>query len=399
MASVSAMTQKVFAYELKKLAEADPQPLYSIEAPAMEEWKDDFAGFVVKLRGPEDSPYKDGLFVFDLTLNARYPFVPPTLKLRTPIIHPAFECPDAAVAQVKSAIQQYSMGNTFGHSVTVQAVTGDSFIVERCKTLGALYDGIQDKKGVAVEQLSLVVGYTNDASQEEMMPSLTKFKGRRLPMWSNEAARSMRLEELGFGSSSLSVTMLLGSTFEGRGLAGGEGSGAFWSPGKSVADLLDIYVDLLREPLAPVPAWMAAPEEAPPSRELSAVLAGLAPKEMKWLAHTWAAQLAADPRAPPHAAETLVTQYEAQVPAATEREGSVERLSALFRVFDVDSSGELDMSELKAILTRGTTGLPPVDADEFIASFDTNKDGRISLEELCKAFTSQAGQGQGQGLH
>ena len=309
------MTGKVFAHELKKLAEADPQPLYSIDAPPAEEWKEDFAGFVVKLRGPAESPYKDGLFVFDLTLNARYPFVPPTLKLRTPIVHPAFECPDAAVKEVESTIEQYSPGNEFGHTVTVHAVTGESFTVARCKTLGALYNSIQDKKGVAVEQLSLVVGYTNDGSQEEMKPSLTKFKGRRLPMWSNEAAREMTLEELGFRTSAVSLTMILGGPFEGRGLAGGVGSGGFWSPGTSVSDLLDVIVEVLRDPLAPAPAWLAAPEDAPPSRELSAVLAGVAPKQCKWLFQTFTGQLAKDPGMPPHAADALAARVRATPPS------------------------------------------------------------------------------------
>lgn len=60
-------------------------------------------------------------------------------------------------------------------------------------------------------------------------------------------------------------------------------------------------------------------------------------------------------------------------------------LAAHFRQFDLDSSGHLDSEELKAILTSGTTGMSHLDADEFIALFDTDQDGKISLDELCEA--------------
>jgi len=53
----------------------------------------------------------------------------------------------------------------------------------------------------------------------------------------------------------------------------------------------------------------------------------------------------------------------------------------------VDGSGTLDREELKAILTRGATGMGHLDADGFISMFDTDQDGKISIEELVAACT------------
>jgi len=308
-------TQKRIAFELKKLAEADPKPLYSIAAPPEEEWKDDFAGFTVTLRGPPDSPYKNGRFVFDLAFNQKYPFVPPTLTLRTPIVHPAFECPDEAAAEVNESIESHSPGNTFGHDVTVNAAAGEPLVVRRCKTLGALYTAIQDKKGVSLDDVALVVDYADDSSQETMKASLTKYTGRRLPPYGNEAARELSLEELGFRSSALTLTMILGggSAFEGKGLTGGEHCGGFWSPGMSVAKVLDVYVQALRDPTAPPPAWMAFSSETPPSCQSVAVLAGLKPQQVKWLASTYAEKLAKDPDGEAAAIDRIVANAEASL--------------------------------------------------------------------------------------
>jgi ubiquitin-protein ligase len=308
-------SQKFIARELKQLAEADPKPLYSIAAPPEEEWKDDFAGFTVTLRGPPDSPYKNGCFVFDLAFNQRYPFVPPTLTLRTPIVHPAFECPEQAAAEVDESIESYSPGNTFGHNVTVHTLAGEPLVVSKCKTLGALYTAIQDKKGVSLDEVALVVDYADDASQEMMKASLSKYTGRRLPPYGNEVARELSLEELGFRSSSLMLTMILGSggPFEGKGLAGGESCGGFWSPGMSVAMVLDAYVQALRDPTAAPPAWMAFAPETPPSHQSVAVLAGLKPQQVRWLASTYAEKLAQNPDGEAAAIDKIVANAEASL--------------------------------------------------------------------------------------
>ena len=38
--------------------------------------------------GPSDSPYSGGIFKLELTLPATYPFKPPHIKFKTPILHP-----------------------------------------------------------------------------------------------------------------------------------------------------------------------------------------------------------------------------------------------------------------------------------------------------------------------
>ena len=58
-------------------------------------------------------------------------------------------------------------------------------------------------------------------------------------------------------------------------------------------------------------------------------------------------------------------------------------LRSLFNTFDRDGSGTLDAEELLAILTRGASGLSLEDAKEIVDDFDENKDGVLSVDEVC----------------
>ena len=62
----------------------------------------------------------------------------------------------------------------------------------------------------------------------------------------------------------------------------------------------------------------------------------------------------------------------------------------LFTLFDTNKDGALERDELKAILCRDGSGRPfsGQDADEFIAQFDEDGDGKISIEEFCKACST-----------
>ena len=60
-----------------------------------------------------------------------------------------------------------------------------------------------------------------------------------------------------------------------------------------------------------------------------------------------------------------------------------EHLRALFATFDADGSGTLDAEELLAVLTRGAGGLSLEDAKEIVNDFDDNKDGVLSVDEVC----------------
>lgn len=42
----------------------------------------------VNILGPENSPYKNGLFNLEITISDNYPFYPPSIKFSTKIYHP-----------------------------------------------------------------------------------------------------------------------------------------------------------------------------------------------------------------------------------------------------------------------------------------------------------------------
>ena len=65
-------------------------------------------------------------------------------------------------------------------------------------------------------------------------------------------------------------------------------------------------------------------------------------------------------------------------------------LRKCFELFDADQSGFLDKDELKAILTRTGPGasLNHESADQIIAEFDVDGDGKISIDEFVKVMQS-----------
>ena len=57
-------------------------------------------------------------------------------------------------------------------------------------------------------------------------------------------------------------------------------------------------------------------------------------------------------------------------------------LEMAFKAFDTDKSGLLTVDEVKAILTRGEGGMPDSEVQALIAQFDTNSDGKLSINEV-----------------
>jgi len=69
-----------------------------------------------------------------------------------------------------------------------------------------------------------------------------------------------------------------------------------------------------------------------------------------------------------------------------------ENLKAAFELFDEDCSGELDTSEILAILTRagGGNAMSEEDAAKFIELFDHNGDGKMQYTEFIEAMKALA---------
>lgn len=71
-------------------------------------------------------------------------------------------------------------------------------------------------------------------------------------------------------------------------------------------------------------------------------------------------------------------------------------IEKLFREYDTDNSGFIDVAQVRSYLesTYKDLGLEVSNADveDFIKNFDTSKDGKISLEEFVTNFESVTGE-------
>merc|ERR1712216_468260 len=63
---------------------------------------------------------------------------------------------------------------------------------------------------------------------------------------------------------------------------------------------------------------------------------------------------------------------------------TAERVKGVFLLADVDNSGALGIKEISYLISFGEEEDP--DNAEFLADVDTNKDGKLSLEELQAFF-------------
>eukprot|EP00325_Prymnesiales_sp_UTEX-LB-985_P031672 CAMPEP_0174724482 /NCGR_PEP_ID=MMETSP1094-20130205/43418_1 /TAXON_ID=156173 /ORGANISM="Chrysochromulina brevifilum, Strain UTEX LB 985" /LENGTH=262 /DNA_ID=CAMNT_0015925707 /DNA_START=71 /DNA_END=856 /DNA_ORIENTATION=+ len=69
----------------------------------------------------------------------------------------------------------------------------------------------------------------------------------------------------------------------------------------------------------------------------------------------------------------------------------VKMLQNAFRMFDVDANGKLEGEELMRILMHGNSNVSLEDATELIASFDTNDDGVLDVNEFISAMAATTG--------
>uniref|UniRef100_A0A6P7GH82 Ubiquitin-conjugating enzyme E2 T n=1 Tax=Diabrotica virgifera virgifera TaxID=50390 RepID=A0A6P7GH82_DIAVI len=75
------MQRQRLSRELLKMSSSPPQGIcvYS---------KDEQYHLEAKLTGPQDSPYKNGVFTLDIIVPEKYPFSPPSITFVTKIYHP-----------------------------------------------------------------------------------------------------------------------------------------------------------------------------------------------------------------------------------------------------------------------------------------------------------------------
>jgi ubiquitin-conjugating enzyme (huntingtin interacting protein 2) len=57
----------------------------------------DFRQWKGYIEGPDDTPYKGGLFQIDITLPPEYPYKPPKMKFETKIWHPNISSQTGAI--------------------------------------------------------------------------------------------------------------------------------------------------------------------------------------------------------------------------------------------------------------------------------------------------------------
>lgn len=58
------------------------------ENESFEDSFSDITNFNVMMKGPPNSPYEDGEFIFSVNISNNYPFAPPIIKCHTQIYHP-----------------------------------------------------------------------------------------------------------------------------------------------------------------------------------------------------------------------------------------------------------------------------------------------------------------------
>jgi len=363
---------------VSKLAAESSLP-YTVTAPEAEAWTCSGA-----LHGPAGSPYEDGLYLFTVVFPQNYPFAPPLVTFETPCFHPllpplAEMSASGTEAMIRSLAMQAAddapsslTGPSGTKDIIIKTLTDKQYTISAhpMQTLKTMYDAVQDKAGVPLDEVALVMGFEQDESQPVGEPSLTRYYGRRLPLYSNTAMHDVQLVQLGVVPGVTELTLILGgdrNPFSGAGLAAGLDANAaqFWRPGMTLANILDCYVACLIDP-ARIPAWAAPAPDALVAQEYAPAMALLSLSAFGADAKYWKSKL------------------------ATTKDSA--RLRAAFATFDQDHSGLLQTEEVLRVLTRegGGAALTTADAQAVIDAFDADKDGQLNVEEFIAMLTGRA---------
>jgi Ca2+-binding EF-hand superfamily protein len=65
-----------------------------------------------------------------------------------------------------------------------------------------------------------------------------------------------------------------------------------------------------------------------------------------------------------------------------------QQLKEYFDAIDTDGSGSHDSTELKALAAKMGIEVSDEDVAKELATFDVNKDGKITFDELCKVIAA-----------
>ncbi|KAJ8947879.1 hypothetical protein NQ318_010025 [Aromia moschata] len=76
------MQRQRLSRELAKMRNTPPQGICVFPKD------DNLSSLEVKIVGPDDTPYKNGVFTLEVLVPERYPFVPPSIKFITKVYHP-----------------------------------------------------------------------------------------------------------------------------------------------------------------------------------------------------------------------------------------------------------------------------------------------------------------------
>ena len=114
---------------MKDLKEIEENSIPTVGVTARPTEKDLFT-WRGNLRGPEDTPYKGGVFHIEIKFPELYPTEPPTIRLMTPLTHPNVFGTEICLDMLNSNDRTLYQGWTSGYTVQSVLIQLQSFLFE-----------------------------------------------------------------------------------------------------------------------------------------------------------------------------------------------------------------------------------------------------------------------------
>ena len=260
------------------------------------------------MNGPPGTPFAGAKIKFVVNFPEKYPFDAPTVTFakETSVFAPAFPFPgtDAELASIVEEVEGLAATAGEGDFV-LKTITDQSLTVPATvKTLGELYDALQDWKACGLSESRLVLDFkehrwvdgdkTSGPKRDGNKWIPNSMWGRELPMWvgngetgatdHEDEGMKRTLASLGVGPGT-EITVLLGAAFSGA---------AEWSPGATAAHILLAYAETLKQPKQP------SERLGQPQNATAATLASLSTERFGALAASWVSKV--------HARSTLTVE-------------------------------------------------------------------------------------------